>query len=256
MSAVPNDSRPLAGRVALVTGAATGIGRAIAIAFASAGARVAINHLSRTDAAREVRAELVARGEQAIAVEADVRNAGEVAGMVQRVEAQLGAIDILVNNAGVILEKDFLDTSETDWDFVLDADLKSLYLTCRAVLPGMVARGCGTIVNIASELGHLGRERYVAYCAAKAGVMGLTRALAREFAPRIRVNAIAPGPVDTPMLSLDNMSPEMLERERAIPAGRVGRPEEIATTAVFLASDQASFFYGQVLGANGGAHMA
>lgn len=253
---MPHDPRPLAGRVALVTGAATGIGRAIAIAFAAAGARVAINHLGRADAASEVESAIAASGARCIAVEADVRDTRRVAGMVESVEDRLGAIDILVNNAGVILEKDFLNTSEADWDFVLDSDLKSLYVTCRAVLPGMLARGRGTIVNIASELGHLGRERYVAYCAAKAGVMGLTRALAREFAPRIRVNAIAPGPVDTPMLSLDNMSPQMLERERAIPAGRIGRPEEIASTAVFLASDQASFFYGQVLGPNGGAHMA
>jgi 3-oxoacyl-[acyl-carrier protein] reductase len=119
----------------------------------------------------------------------------------------------------------------------------------------MAARGRGTVINIASELGHLGRENYAPYCAAKAGVMGLTKSLAREFAPAIRVNAIAPGPVDTPMLSLAHMSAEVLAREQAIPAGRVGRPEEIAATAVFLASEAASFFHGQVLGPNGGAHM-
>jgi 3-oxoacyl-[acyl-carrier protein] reductase len=117
----------------------------------------------------------------------------------------------------------------------------------------MLRQGAGVIINIASELGVLGRERYAPYCAAKAGVIGLTRSLAREFAPSIRVNAIAPGPVDTPMLSLENMSAEMLERERAIPARRVGEPNEIAGTALFLASDLATFYYGQVLSPNGGS---
>jgi 3-oxoacyl-[acyl-carrier protein] reductase len=247
---------PLAGRIALVTGAASGIGRAIALAMAGAGARVAINHLGDDTAARKVASDAAALGGEAVVVEADVRRAGQIAAMVAATERGLGPIDILVNNAGVILEKPFLELTEADWDFVVDTDLKSLFLVCRAVLPGMAARGRGAVINVASELGHLGRERYAPYCAAKAGVMGLTRALAREFAPAIRVNAIAPGPVDTPMLSLQHMSPEVLQRERAIPARRVGRPEEIAAAALFLASDQASFFYGQVLGPNGGAHMA
>jgi len=179
-----------------------------------------------------------------------------VAAMVLAVEGLLGPLDVLVNNAGIIQERGFLELTEDDWDAVVDTDLKSLFMVCRAVLPGMRARGRGCVINVASELGHLGRALYVPYCAAKAGVMGFTRALAREFAPEIRVNAIAPGPVDTPMLSLENMSPEVLDAERAIPAARIGRPEEIAAAALFLASDQASFFYGQVLGPNGGAHMA
>ena len=249
---MPLNPTPLAGRVALVTGAATGIGRAIALRLADAGARVALNHLGQQPAAEET----AARAGSMLPVEADVRSSEQVAAMARKVEQSLGPIDILVNNAGVILEKPFLDLTEADWDFVVDTDLKAHFITCRAVLPGMVGRGRGTIINVASELGYLGRELYVPYCAAKAGVIGLTRSLAREFAPAIRVNAIAPGPVDTPMLSLENMSPLVLERERAIPAQRVGRPEEIAATALFLASDEASFFYGQVLGANGGAFMA
>ena len=249
---MPLNPTPLAGRVALVTGAATGIGRAIALRLADAGARVALNHLGQQPAAEET----AARAGSMLPVEADVRSSEQVAAMARNVEQSLGPIDILVNNAGVILEKPFLDLTEADWDFVVDTDLKAHFITCRAVLPGMVGRGRGTIINVASELGYLGRELYVPYCAAKAGVIGLTRSLAREFAPAIRVNAIAPGPVDTPMLSLENMSPLVLERERAIPAQRVGRPEEIAATALFLASDEASFFYGQVLGANGGAFMA
>ncbi len=245
----------LEGKTALVTGAATGIGRAIAVALAAAGAHIAVNHLGRAAEARQVVKEMAARGASAIEVEADVTKAAKVERMVNKVRDALGPIDILVNNAGVILEKPFLETTEEDWDFVVDTDLKAVFLCSRAVLPGMVERGSGVLINIASELGFLGRELYGPYCAAKAGVIGLTRAMAREFAPAIRVNAIAPGPINTPMLPLENMSAEVLERERAIPARRVGEPEEIAGTALFLASDLASFYYGQVLSPNGGAWM-
>ncbi len=245
----------LEGKTALVTGAATGIGRAIAIALAGAGARIAVNHLGHAREARQVVKEMAAHGASAIEVEADVTKAAKVERMVDKIRDALGPIDILVNNAGVILEKPFIETTEEDWDYVVDTDLKAVYLCSRAVLPAMVERGAGTIINITSELGFLGRERYAAYCAAKAGVIGLTRSLAREFAPAIRVNAIAPGPVNTSMLSLESMSAEMLERERAIPAKRVGEPSEIAGTALFLASDLASFYYGQVLSPNGGAWM-
>jgi 3-oxoacyl-[acyl-carrier protein] reductase len=139
---------------------------------------------------------------------------------------------------------------------MLGTDLKSVFLMCRAVLPGMVARGSGAIVNIASDLGILGRERYAPYCTAKAGVIGLTRSLAREFAPhQIRVNAIAPGPVATAMVSLEHMSAEWVEKELAIPQHRLGAPDEIAATALFLASDLSRFYCGQVLGPNGGSVM-
>jgi len=245
----------LADRTALVTGAATGIGRATAIAFAAAGARVAINHHGQHADATAVVDLIRTHGGEAMAFEADVTSADALAAMVDAIEQRLGPLDIAVHNAGVIQEKPFLETSEADWDFVVGVDLKGVFLCCRAVLPGMMARGRGCVINIASELGHLGRAQYAPYCAAKAGVIGLTRSLAREFAPAIRVNAIAPGPVETRMLSAEFMSPEVLEMERAIPAGRFGRPEEIAATAVFLASDAASFFHGQVLGPNGGAHM-
>ena len=243
----------LEGKTALVTGAATGIGRAISVALAAAGARVAVNHLGRAGEARQVVKIIAAAGASAVEVEADVTKAIKVERMVGKVRDALGPIDILVNNAGVLLEKPLLDTTEEDWDFVVDTDLKGVFLCSRAVLPGMVERGSGLVINIASELGVLGRERYGPYCAAKAGVIGLTRAMAREFAPAIRVNAIAPGPVNTPMLSIQNVSAEVLERERANPARRVGEPEEIAGTAVFLASELASFYYGQVLSPNGGA---
>ena len=242
----------LQGRTALVTGAATGIGRATALMFAQAGARVVVNHLGQTEAAQAVVQAIHTAGGEAFAINADVSRATDV----QRLVAEAGDLHILVNNAGIIQEKPFLDTTEADWDRLLDVDLKSVFLTSRAVLPGMVARGSGVIVNLASDLGILGRELYAPYCAAKAGVIGLTRSLAREFAPHgIRVNAIAPGPVNTAMVSLENMSPEWLEKELAIPQHRVAEPEEIAATALFLASDLSRFYCGQVLGPNGGSVM-
>ena len=246
----------LQGRTALITGAATGIGRATALLFAQAGARVVVNHLGQdAEAAALVQAIQVLGGE-AIEISADVGQAAEVQRLVDGALAAFGAIDVLVNNAGIIQEKAFLDTTEADWDRMLGTDLKSVFLVCRAVLPGMLARGGGAIVNIASDLGILGRERYAPYCAAKAGVIGLTRSLAREFAPQqVRINAIAPGPVATAMVSLEHMSAEWVEKELAIPQHRLGEPEEIAATALFLASDLSRFYCGQILGPNGGSVM-
>jgi 3-oxoacyl-[acyl-carrier protein] reductase len=246
--------QPLHGQVALVTGATQGIGRATALALANAGARVWLNHLQQEAAALALVAEIEAAGGSAAAVAADVANPQEVSAMFDTILAY-GELDILVNNAGIILEKAFVDTDEEDWARVLGVDLGGVYRCCRHALAHMQARGNGSIVNIASELGQLGRERYAAYCTAKAGVIGLTKSLAREFAPAIRINGVAPGPVDTPMVSLEHMSDEMIAREVAIPAGRLGRPEEIAAAVLFLVSPQASFFHGQLLGANGGAWM-
>lgn len=248
-------SLSLAGRSALITGAATGIGRATALLFAQAGAQVVINHLGNPAQAQAVVDQIRASGGQAIAIEADVSQAADVQSLGADAIDAFGGIDILVNNAGIIQEKPFLDTTEADWDRMLNTDLKSVFLVCRAVLPGMVARGNGVIVNIASDLGLLGRAQYAPYCAAKAGVIGLTKSLAREFAPSICVNAIAPGPVNTAMVSLASMSAEAIEKELDIPQHRFAEPTEIAATALFLASDQSRFFCGQVLGPNGGSVM-
>jgi 3-oxoacyl-[acyl-carrier protein] reductase len=246
----------LQGQTALITGAATGIGRATALLFAQAGAHVVVNHLGQDAEAASLLQAIEAAGGQAIALSADVSDASAVQRLVDGALAAFGVIDVLVNNAGIIQEKAFLDTTEADWDQMLGTDLKSVFLMCRAVLPGMVARGGGAIVNIASDLGILGRERYAPYCTAKAGVIGLTRSLAREFAPQqIRVNAIAPGPVATAMVSLEHMSAEWVEKELAIPQHRLGAPDEIAATALFLASDLSRFYCGQVLGPNGGSVM-
>lgn len=242
----------LQGRTALVTGAATGIGRACALRLAQAGAFVWVNHLGQADAADAVVREIVLAGGHAQAVEADVSDAAAV----QRMADAVGAVDVLVNNAGIIQERPFLETTEADWDRMLAVDLKAVFLVCRAVIPGMLARGGGAIVNIASDLGILGRERYAPYCAAKAGVIGLTKSLAREFAPQqIRANAVAPGPVATAMVSLEHMSAEWVEKELAIPQHRLGAPEEIADSVLFLASDLSRFYTGQVLGPNGGSVM-
>jgi 3-oxoacyl-[acyl-carrier protein] reductase len=247
-------SRPLTGQVALVTGATQGIGRAIVLALAEAGAEVWINHLDQPQAAAALVALIAASGGSAHAWQADVADVAQVAAMFAHIFAT-GELDILVNNAGIILEKPYLDTDEDDWARVLGVDLAGVYRCCRHALGHMQPRGSGSIVNIASELGHLGREKYAAYCTAKAGVIGLTKALAREFAPHIRINGVSPGPVDTPMVSVEHMSAEMIAKEVAIPAGRLGRPDEIAAAVLFLVSPQASFFHGQMLGANGGAWM-
>jgi 3-oxoacyl-[acyl-carrier protein] reductase len=243
-------------QVALVTGAATGIGRATALALAASGARVAVNHLGKPEEAQAVVTEIRNAGGEALALEADVSDEAQVQMLVEDCVTQLGGLDILVNNAGVVLEKPFLSMSVADWDHIINTDLKSVFLCARAALPRMLEKGSGCIVNIASELGFIGRAEYTAYTAAKAGVMTLTRSLAREFAPAIRINAVAPGPTATPMLEPGAMSKEVIDEESNIPAQRLGEPEEIAAAVVFLASEQASFFHGQVISPNGGAYMA
>ncbi|MFM9917181.1 MAG: SDR family NAD(P)-dependent oxidoreductase [Rhizobacter sp.] len=246
----------MAGRVVLVTGAASGIGRATALACGQAGAAVAINHLGRAAEADNLASQLEASGVRVCVVEADVSRADDVTALVVAVTSALGPIDALVNNAGIIQDRPFLETTESDWDRMLDTDLKSVFLMCKAVLPDMVARQAGVIVNIASDLGLLGRAQFAPYCAAKAGVIALTRSLAREFAPAIRVNAIAPGPVATAMLSPEHMSPEWIAKELDIPQHRFAEAHEIAATALFLMSDLSRFYCGQVLSPNGGSVMA
>jgi 3-oxoacyl-[acyl-carrier protein] reductase len=242
-------------RIVLITGAASGIGRASALAFAEAGASVVVNHLGRADEAEAVTGQARSRGVQAIAVEADVSRREAVRSMFAEVEERIGTVDTLVNNAGVSRPRAFLDIESSEWSETLRTNLDSVFHCCQAALPGMLRRGEGVIVNIASELGYLGRAGFAAYTASKGAMLTLTRSLALEFAPRVRVNAVAPGPVDTELLRAELATPEQAAEEIDIPLRRFARPEEIAASVVFLASDAARFYCGDVLSPNGGALM-
>ena len=244
----------LDGRVAIVTGAASGIGRGIAEAFAEEGAAVAVADKNE-EGARQV-ADAIAGGEgRAITVTVDVTDEGQTAAMAERVLAELGGIDILVNNAGIDTVSTLVDMPLAMWQQMMDVNLTSLYLCTRAVLPTLIAQRSGRIINMGSQLGLEGTDRMVHYCAAKAGVHGFTKALAYELAPyNINVNAIAPGPIQTPLL--DSIPQDWLDKKKAeVPLGRFGRVEEIAPTAVLLASDGGAYYTGATLNVSGGDAM-
>jgi 3-oxoacyl-[acyl-carrier protein] reductase len=194
-----------------------------------------------------------AAGRRVVTVEADVASRAEVAAMVERAVGEFGRIDIVVNNAGISPERPLQETTDEIWDRVLAVNLKGQFLVCQAAVPFMRSAGYGRIINIASEQGLIGAVDMSAYCASKAGIFGLTKALARELAPAgILVNCIAPGPVDTAMLADRDKTPELASR---IPLGRIGRPEEIAFAVLFLASPRSSWTTGQILSPNGGVVM-
>jgi NAD(P)-dependent dehydrogenase (short-subunit alcohol dehydrogenase family) len=247
----------LAGKVALVTGAQQGIGRAIALALGEEGADVCINFLDDRGAAERVAGEVRRTGRRAMVAQGDVARSRDVQGVVAAAIAELGTPDILVNNAGVFPRAPFLDLAESEWDHVLGVNLKGGFLCAQAAARAMVAAGKpGAIVNISSSAIR-GDARGVHYSASKAGVLGMTRAMALALAPhRIRVNAIAPGLTDTAQPRYGNTEAEIAARAREIPLGRIARPEEIARVAVFLASDEAAFITGELIHANGGAYLA
>lgn len=245
----------LSGKTVLVTGAAQGIGRAISLAFAEAGAKVAINDLIKPDDIAELLKTMRGFDVETEFFIADVSQADAVRDMITRINATLGTVDILVNNAGINRVCPFLEITEEDWDLVFDTNLKSVFHCSQQILPVMLERGSGCIINIASELAYLGRAEFAPYSASKGAIITLTRSLAREFAPEIRINAIAPGPCNTAMLRAEIQTPAQMEHELDLPLGRFACPEEIAATAVFLASEYASYYCGDVLSPNGGSLM-
>jgi 3-oxoacyl-[acyl-carrier protein] reductase len=241
----------LGDRRALVTGGASGIGRAIAEAFVAEGARVVLLDRDSTvakQAARDVGA--------AGSVGADVADEAPVEQAVTEAEQALSRIDVLVNAAGILTQAPLVEMSLAQWQQTIDVDLTGVFLTCRQVVPGMVRRGAGRVINIASQLAIKGGESLTHYSAAKAGVLGLTKALALEVARHgVLINAIAPGPIETPLV--EGISEDWKTAKRAVlPLGRFGRPEEVAPTAVLLASSPGGDLYvGQTLGPNSGDVM-
>ena len=242
----------LVGKVALITGASSGIGQAIAMVFAERGADIAANGRRRDALARTV-AELEKLGRRALALPADVCAPDQVREMVKRAVDCFGRVDILVNNVGRGLDRSIEEMSDDEWKGLLAANLNGTFYCSREVVPIMKAQGGGVIINISSAGALIGRAGRTAYTTAKAGILGFTKALAKELAPcKIRVNAIAPGTTMTP--ALNRHGPEFFaDRLRNIPLGRFGRPEDIAYLAAFLASDEADYITGQVISPNGGS---
>lgn len=239
-------------KTVLITGASKGIGAATAILFAEKGYNVVMNYNNSVQSALILQKSLSESGYSVTAVQANVRNRLDVDLMVKETIERFGKIDVLINNAGIANQRLFTDISEIEWNEMIDVHLNGTFNCTQAVLPHMIHNKSGSIINISSMWGQVGASCEVAYSAAKAGIIGLTKALAKEVGPsNIRVNCIAPGLIDTGMnqeLTLDDVAAVVEDT----PLGRIGTTNEVATTALFLASDDSSFVTGQVLGVNGG----
>ncbi len=252
-------------KVAIITGGGRGIGRGIALRFAQEGAAVALADREAA-ASRQTAEEVRALGGKVLALAVDVGRQAQVRRMVDETASHFGGVDILVNNAGISKVIPFLEMTEEDWDLIMAINLKGAFLCCQAVLPIMVRRGKGKIINMSSQSGKTGNSWYAAYCASKFGLIGLTQSLAAEFAPHgIAVNAICPGVVFTPLWEEQlpdyarkkNLPPGEVKSylEKRIPMGRLGRVEDVANLALFLASDESEYMTGQALNITGGEEV-
>ena len=243
-------------RVALVTGAVGGIGRSISLHLAAEGAILALNYLvERDEDAEEYLKELTRQGFRASLYKADVSRSDEAVSLVERVTKDFGRIDVLINNAGITIDKTMRNMSPDQWDKVIGVDLSSVFYCSRAVIGQMLERGYGRIINISSVVGQKGNFGQTNYAAAKAGIIGFSKALALETAKKgITVNAIAPGFVKTAMT--DKIPKDVMDKiVDSIPVGRLAEPSEIARAIVFLADEKSSYITGQVMGINGGFYM-
>lgn len=245
----------LVDRRAIVTGGARGLGGGIAAGFGAEGADVAIFDVLSEDAATDVLAAIEGCGRRALYVHVDVSDEAQVRAGIAQVLSSFGRIDILVNNAGIVRQSPVAEMPVEDWDRVLAVNLRGAFLCTRFVLPGMIAQGGGRIINMASQLGQIGGDTMAHYCASKAALIGFTKSLAREVSRQgVLVNAIAPGPIETAMLASET---EEWTRAKlaSLPIGRFGAVSEVVPTAVFLASDESTYYVGQTLGPNGGDVM-
>ncbi len=244
----------LSGKIALVTGAAQGIGREIAFALATDGADVAICDVN-LEAAQKTAAEIEGKGKKSLAIKANVASSADVTAMIEQVVEKFGRIDILVNNAGITRDGLILRMKDEDWDLVLSINLKGAFLCTKSALKYMAKQRSGTVINIASIVGAMGNAGQANYVASKAGLIGLTKTIAREYANRgITANAVAPGFIETAMTQA---LPENVRQELAkqIPMGKLGTPADVANAVRFLASPWASYISGQVVHVNGGMYM-
>jgi 3-oxoacyl-[acyl-carrier protein] reductase len=244
----------LTGKVAIVTGAAQGIGRSIAMLLARNGADIVVSDIN-LEKAEETAKEIESIGSKAMAVKVNVANLKDVEQMVEAILEKFGKIDILVNNAGIARDKLILRMTEEDWDAVLDVNLKGTFNCTKVVVRHMAKQRSGKIVSIASVVGEMGNAGQANYSASKAGVIGLTKTIAREFAQRgINVNAVAPGYIETPMTEI---LPEKVKEElkSLIPMERLGKPEDVAEAVLFLVFEESNYITGQVLNVNGGIYM-